>query len=73
MLMGSRKQWTCDGNRSGRNYWHLYNWLKQAYMWTGGIPTVDAARREFPELSAEEMSEGFAEFMLMINKHGLGA
>lgn len=73
MPMGSRRHWTYDRNGRGRNYWHLYNWLKQESMRTGVVPTVDEARREFPELSAEEMGEGFAEFMIMINKHGLGA
>ena len=49
-----------------RNKWHLYEFLKQHYMWTGRIPDADAARAEFPELSLEEMGEGYTEFTLTV-------
>lgn len=49
-----------------RNHWHLYEWLKQEYMWTGTVPDTNEARAEFPELSLEELGEGYYEFVLTV-------
>lgn len=56
-----------------RNSWHLYEWLKQQYMRSGRIPTYSEARREFPELSIEEMGDGFTEFRETMKRYERGA
>lgn len=56
-----------------RNSWHLYEWLKQRYMASGRIPDMDEARAEFPELSLEEMGEGYLEFENIVGKYEKGA
>ena len=51
-----------------RNHWHLYNWLKKKFMTSGRVPTLDEARAEFPELSLEQLGEGYAEFESVVGK-----
>jgi hypothetical protein len=51
----------------------LYEWLKQRFMRTGRIPETSEARAEFPELSLEEIGEGYAEFELVVGKIQKGA
>jgi len=52
-----------------QNRWHVYEWLKQTYMFSGKIPTIYQTRRHFGKsITEEELSEGIIEFVLMIKK-----
>lgn len=42
-------------------------------MSTGTVPNADQARAEFPELTLEEMGEGFLEFQTMMARYEKGA
>lgn len=48
--------------------WHCYEFLKQHYDATGRTATLQEISSALPGLSQEEQYEGFAEFVLVINK-----
>lgn len=58
---------------SGRNYWHVYNWLRRHYIATGVAAERMDLLEEFAELEPGEIDEGVAEFELAIGKRKRGA
>ncbi|ASA21988.1 hypothetical protein [Paenibacillus donghaensis] len=57
----------------GRNYWHVYNWLRQYYLATGAAAERMDLLAEFAEQESGEIDEGIAEFELAIGKRKKGA
>ncbi len=53
---------------SGRNYWHVYNWLRRHYLATGVIVERADLLEEFAELEPADVDEGVGEFELAIGK-----
>lgn len=46
------------------NRWHVYEWLKQTYMFTGNVPSLQEVRSHFRgKLEHEELIEGVIEFV----------
>lgn len=47
------------------NRWHVYEWLKESYMFSGIVPTIHAVRSHFfGQIDREELLEGIMEFQL---------
>ncbi|WP_249901794.1 hypothetical protein [Paenibacillus sp. PK3_47] len=53
---------------SGRNYWHVYNWLRRHYLAAGAVVERVDLLAEFADLEPAEVDEGIAEFELAIGK-----
>lgn len=51
------------------NRWAVYEWLKQTYMFSGRVPTLDQVKRHFgAKIDKEELREGIIEFVLVVKK-----
>ncbi|MEK4853855.1 hypothetical protein NST04_28730 [Paenibacillus sp. FSL H7-0756] len=53
---------------SGRNYWHVYNWMRRHYIATGAVAERMELLEEFAELEPVEIDEGITEFELAVGK-----
>ncbi|MBH8609127.1 hypothetical protein [Thermoactinomyces sp. CICC 10521] len=51
------------------NRWHVYNYLKHRYMYTGEIPDIQEIQTEFAGIEPEELQEGMIEFWLVIRRY----
>jgi len=52
-----------------RNRWHVYEHMKQSYMFGGRVPTQQEIMTEFgTELDPEEIAEGVAEFVITVKR-----
>ena len=49
------------------NRWHVYEWLKQTYMFSGRIPTAHQIAEKFKDMSISEIKEGILEFMSTVH------
>lgn len=50
------------------NRWHVYNYLKYRYMYTGEIPDIQEIVTEFHGIDSEELKEGMTEFWLVLRR-----
>jgi hypothetical protein len=45
------------------NRWHVYEWIKQSFMFSGKLPTErDCFDKFFMQMDASEIREGISEF-----------
>ncbi|KPV60749.1 hypothetical protein QJ48_04305 [Paenibacillus sp. A3] len=50
-----------------KNRWHVYEWLKQSFMFSGQVPTIAQVRKKFAKsVDPEELVEGIIEFVLTV-------
>lgn len=50
------------------NRWHVYQYCKDEFMFSGEIPTRDAVKLIFVSTDPEEIDEGVAEFEAVIHQ-----
>ncbi|KIL38216.1 hypothetical protein SD70_27695 [Gordoniibacillus kamchatkensis] len=51
------------------NRWHVYEFLKQTYMYSGKVPTIGEVKKHFgSRVDQSEIIEGLAEFTT-VTKH----
>lgn len=50
------------------NRWHVYEHMKQTYMFGGRVPSQNEIKSKFPDVDSEEIAEGVAEFVLTVKR-----
>lgn len=54
--------------RRRRNRWHVYEYMKDTYMFSGRVPTREEVEARFQNADPQEIAEGIAEFIIVLQR-----